>query len=173
MRYLWIVPVALVVDQASKLIVDNTMTPYGPSIPLLGDFFRLTYIYNEGAAFGLSLGSPFLHTVVSIVALGILIWMFVKQPRDERLLSFALSMVVGGALGNIVDRIRLNMVIDFFDIGIGTLRWPVCNFADSFVTVGIGLLVVGYSRRPADSPVHSPSAVKTPEDDAPPQRERG
>ena len=151
MKVFLIIPVALVVDQVSKVIVEGKMSLYSSSHPIIGDFFRLTYIQNRGAAFGLNLGSPLLHTIVSIVALGVLVWMFWKMPREDVLLRFALALVLGGALGNIVDRIRLNAVIDFFDVGIGTLRWPIFNFADSFVTIGIGLLALGYYRRPQDT----------------------
>ena len=70
---LWIVLVALVADQISKYIVTITMTEYGPPIEVLGTFFRLTYIHNRGAAFGLNLGSPLIHTVVSIAALALLV----------------------------------------------------------------------------------------------------
>ena len=145
MKALWIVPATLVVDQLSKFVVMQTMMRH-QSIPVLGDFFRLTYIHNAGAAFGLNLGSPLLHTLVSIVALGALIWLFRSAPREDRLMRWALSLVLGGALGNIIDRIHLHEVVDFFDFGIGDLRWPVFNFADSFVTVGIGLLALAYSR---------------------------
>jgi len=144
-KALWIVPAALVVDQLSKFAVMRTMLRH-QSIPVLGDFFRLTYIHNSGAAFGLNLGSPLLHTLVSIVALGALIWLFRSAPREDRLMRCALSLVLGGALGNIIDRIHLHEVVDFFDFGIGDLRWPVFNFADSFVTVGIALLALAYSR---------------------------
>ena len=146
MKILYLVPLTLVVDQVSKYVVQQTMTRH-ESIPVLGDFFRLTYIHNSGAAFGLNLGSPLLHTVVSIVALGALVWLFWTAPREERLLRFSLTLVLGGALGNIVDRIHLHEVVDFFDFGIGDLRWPVFNFADTFVTIGIVLLAFAYSRQ--------------------------
>ena len=146
MRNLWLVPLTLVVDQVSKYVVQQTMTRH-ESIAVIGDFFRLTYIHNSGAAFGLNLGSPLLHTLISIVALGALAWLFWTAPKGERLMRFSLTLVLGGALGNIVDRIRLHEVIDFFDFGIGDLRWPVFNFADTFVTVGIVLLAFSYSRQ--------------------------
>lgn len=160
MKVFLIIPVALVVDQISKAMIVGKMSLYSPSHPIIGDFFRLTYIQNRGAAFGLNLGSPLLHTIVSIVALGVLVWMFWKLPRKDVLLRFALALVLGGALGNIVDRIRFNAVIDFFDVGIGTLRWPIFNFADSFVTIGIGLLALGYSRRPQDTHLEEAPPVK-------------
>ena len=156
-KVLWLLPITLVIDQASKYLVTRTMSLHD-SEPVLGNFFRLTYIHNPGAAFGLNIGSPLVHTIVSIVALSILVYLFWTMPRENRLLRFALTLVLGGALGNIIDRLYLGEVIDFFDFGIATLRWPIFNFADSFVTVGIFLLALGYTRqkesKPADQEIH-------------------
>ena len=143
MKILWAVPVILVLDQSSKIVVQNTMVRR-ESIPVLGDYFRLTYIHNPGAAFGLDLGSSLLHTLISIAALLFVGWLFFTTPRESRCLRLGLSMVVGGALGNIIDRLYLGAVVDFFDVGFGALRWPVFNVADSFVTGGIFLLAIGY-----------------------------
>ena len=170
---LWIVLVVLVADQISKYIVTAKMTAYGPPIDILGSFFRLTFIHNRGAAFGLNLGSPLIHTVVSIAALALLVYMFRTLPAGARLLRTALAMVLGGALGNIVDRVRLEKgVVDFFDFGIGEQwRWPIFNIADSFVTVGIILLAIGYSRQDKTGD-RGPPANKVssdgPSSDAPP-----
>ena len=173
-KLFWIIPATLIVDQVSKILVESNMTLYSHSRPIFGEFFRLTYIQNRGAAFGLNLGSPLLHTIVSIVALGVLAWMLWKMPKEDVVLRFALVLVLGGAIGNIIDRLRLDAVIDFFDVGIGTLRWPVFNFADSFVTVGIGLLAFGYSRkRPDTLPEESaPSEPALQPDDGVPESEQ-
>lgn len=137
---------ALVLDQITKAIVVNTMTLHSP-VSLIGDVVRLTYIHNAGAAFGLKLGSPLLHTVVAIGALGVLGWLFLNLPPAAHLQRTALGLVLGGALGNIIDRIRLDYVIDFFDVGVSeTWRWPVFNVADSFVTVGVLVLALSWSR---------------------------
>ena len=141
----WLVPLALLIDQGTKYVVQHSLVR-GTSVPVLGDFFRLTYIHNSGAAFGLNLGSPWAHTLVALVALGALGWLLYSAPRDDRLMRFSLWLVLGGALGNIVDRIYLSEVVDFLDFGLGNLRWPVFNMADTFVTVGIALLAWAYSR---------------------------
>ena len=141
------IPPILLLDQLTKLLVVETMARY-QSIDVLGSFFRLTHIHNPGAAFGLSLGSPGIHTVISVVALGVIVYLFWTLPMDARLLRTAMAMVLGGALGNIVDRIRLGEVVDFFDFGIGEeWRWPVFNVADSFITIGILILLIGFSRQ--------------------------
>lgn len=152
MTFLWIIPLAVVIDQASKFIVRGSMVLH-QSEPVLGDFFRLTYIHNPGAAFGLNVGSPLLHTVFSLLALGVLVYFYRSLAANERFLRLALCLVLGGAIGNIIDRLYLGEVVDFFDFGLGDLRWPIFNFADSFVTVGVLLLLLFYSRRekpPAD-----------------------
>ena len=156
MSYLWLAPLILAIDQLSKWMVASSMVEF-QSIPVLGDFFRLTYIHNHGAAFGIDVGSPFLHLLFSLAALGVLGWMFYTAPPGARLLRCSLSMVLGGALGNIVDRVRLKMVVDFFDFGLAGLRWPVFNVADTFVTIGIFLLILTYSRQPeSEAPQPNP-----------------
>jgi len=145
-KFLWIIPLAVAIDQASKLIVRGSMALH-QSDPVWGDFFRLTYIHNPGAAFGLNLGSPLLHTAFSFLAFGILVYLYRSLAANERLLRLALCLVLGGAVGNIIDRLYLGAVVDFLDFGFGDLRWPIFNFADSFVTVGVLLLLLGYSRR--------------------------
>ena len=140
MPYVWIVLSSLFVDQVSKWFVRDYME-LGESVQISGNIFRLTYIHNPGAAFGFNLGSPLLHTVLSILALGVLIFVFANLSENEMLRRCALCLVLGGALGNIVDRIYLGEVVDFFDVGWGELRWPIFNFADAFVTIGVFILI--------------------------------
>lgn len=162
MKILLLIPLTLVIDQVSKYIIRHTMQ-LGQSEAVLGeDFFRLTYIHNPGAAFGLNMGSPLLHTIVSIAALGVLVWLFWTLPRQEDLLRLALVLVLGGALGNIVDRLYLGEVVDFFDFGFGSTRWPIFNFADSFVTIGVGLMALGYTRQKHQH--NTPNPTEPPQD---------
>lgn len=154
MNPLWLVPVTIAVDQSTKFVVQSAMTR-GVPVDVLGDFFRLTYIHNPGAAFGLNLGSPLLHAIVSIAALGVLVYLYRTLEPGEQLLRYGLSLVLGGAVGNIIDRIYLHEVVDFFDFGFGQLRWPIFNFADSFVTVGVFLLFFGYSRKEREERANS------------------
>ena len=162
--FLWIIPLTVAIDQASKFIVRGSMTLYQPE-PVLGNFFRLTYIHNPGAAFGLNMGSPLLHTAFAFLALGVLIYLYRSLTANERLLRLALCLVLGGAVGNIIDRLYLGKVVDFFDFGLGDLRWPIFNFADSFVTVGVLLLILGYSRHEkTDSSPGQPSSPESEEE---------
>ncbi len=133
----------LALDILTKLLVQQTLHVYD-SIAVFGDFFRLTYIYNPGAAFGLHLGpySRFIFLALAFVALGVLIVMYRHTPASDRLRLFAIGAIAGGALGNVIDRIRsAEGVVDFLDFGIGNLRWPVFNIADTAVTVGAILLL--------------------------------
>jgi len=135
--------VVLALDMLTKFIVQQTMGLYD-RVSVIGDFFRLTYIHNPGAAFGLHLGpySRFIFLSLALVALVVLFVMYRGTPAADRLRLFAIGAIAGGALGNVVDRIRsAEGVVDFLDFGIGNLRWPVFNLADTAVTVGAVLLL--------------------------------
>ena len=138
----------IAIDQATKLVVQANLRLYDP-VPVLGEFFRLTYIYNPGAAFGLHLG-PWSRIVFSILALGasvMLYLMYRSTPWSDRMRLVAICMVTGGAIGNLIDRLRSSRgVIDFFDVGMAGFRWPVFNVADIGVTVGALLLAVSLWR---------------------------
>lgn len=134
----------VVLDVITKYIVQQRMRLYDP-IPVLGEFFRLTYIFNRGAAFGLSLGdySRIIFTVLTIAAVVGLFFWFRSTPLSDRMRLFALASVTGGAIGNLIDRVRHDRgVVDFLDFGIGAYRWPVFNVADIGVTVGAVLLAI-------------------------------
>jgi signal peptidase II len=129
------------------------LPPYEP-VRVLGDFFRLTYIYNPGAAFGLHLGpaSRYIFLTLTVVCVVVLIGWFRGTPSADRLRLLAISLVTAGALGNFIDRLRSSRgVIDFFDFGIGAARWPVFNIADIGVTVGAILLAISLWREDRDA----------------------
>lgn len=133
----------LALDMLTKYLVQQTLTPYD-QISVFGEFFRLTYIFNRGAAFGLHLGpySRFIFLALAFVALGVLLVMYRHTAAHDRLRLFAIGAISGGALGNVIDRIRsADGVVDFLDFGIGNLRWPVFNIADTAVTIGAILLL--------------------------------
>lgn len=131
----------VVLDQISKLIVDRTM-PLHHSIPVFENFFNLTYIRNTGAAFGIFADSaahfrlPFL-VFFSLIAIGFIVVMLRRLPEKEKGLVTALTFILGGAIGNLIDRVAYGEVIDFFDFYWGRFHWPAFNFADSFITVGV------------------------------------
>lgn len=133
------------IDQITKLIVDRTMPLYR-SIPVIDGFFDLTYIRNTGAAFGILAGSgatfrlPFLM-FFSLLAIGFIILMLRRLPEGETGLIIALTFILGGAIGNLIDRFAHAEVIDFLDFYWGNYHWPAFNIADSFITVGVTITV--------------------------------
>lgn len=149
MKRLWITAVALLVDLVTKEIVTRKLALWD-SVDVLGDFFRITYIHNPGAVFGIRLGGASLHLILSLVATVVVVSMLLKTPAEDRWGGIGLALVLGGAIGNIVDRLRYGVVVDFLDVGIGDLRWYVFNVADACVSVGVLMLIVGYGRFKGD-----------------------
>jgi signal peptidase II len=135
----------VIADQLTKYIVDRNM-PLHHSIPMIDGFFNLTYIRNTGAAFGIFSGSheafrlPFLITV-SLAAIGFIFMMLKRLRECETGLITALALILGGALGNLIDRIAYGEVIDFLDVYWSHYHWPAFNLADSFITIGVGITV--------------------------------
>jgi signal peptidase II len=114
-------------------------------IDLIGDYVRLTFIHNPGAAFGIKVGesSRLVFMALSVLALGALLAMYWFTPAADRVRLTAIALICGGAIGNLIDRIRsVAGVIDFLDVGIGNTRWPVFNMADIAVTAGAIILAL-------------------------------
>jgi len=131
----------VVVDQIVKLVVVNTMR-MGHSIDVIGTVVRLTRTSNTGAAFGLFRGGSMWFVWISAAA-AIAIIAFSREVVKMRFWErTAFGLVLGGAVGNLVDRIRLGAVVDFIDIGFGALRWPSFNVADSCITIGVIVLAI-------------------------------
>ena len=151
----WLV-VILILDQLTKYIVDRTI-PLHHSIPVIDDVFSLTYIRNTGAAFGMLAGSaahfriPFL-VIFSLVAIGFIIAMVRRLPPGETGLITALAFILGGAIGNLIDRIVYGEVIDFLDFYWASYHWPAFNLADSFITVGVLITVFYLVRSKGEDP---------------------
>ena len=153
-KILWIVALlAILVDQLSKILVESKME-LGQSVSVIGDFFRLTLIKNAGGAFGIFLGGGWLYLLASAVAV-VLIFFYLRRLSEQQLLPrLSLAMILGGALGNLIDRVRCGVVTDFLDFGVGDLRWPVFNMADAFVTVGVLLFLFSMFPRKREDPGH-------------------
>ena len=144
--FLWVAGLVLAVDVATKLWVVQNLTLYH-SVPVLGDFVRLTYTHNRGAAFGVNIGeySRVFFLALSLLALGVLGYIYKVTPMTDRLRLFATALVSGGAIGNILDRVRYELgVVDFLDVGFGTHRFYVFNVADMAVSVGAILLLFSF-----------------------------
>lgn len=130
------------IDQVVKLIVRKNLVLH-QAIEVIPGFFNVVHIRNTGGAFGLLAGdaSAVLRIVlfvgISFIAMGIIAYLYSKVKPDQQGVFAALIMILGGAIGNLIDRIRFGEVVDFLDFYIGTLHWPAFNVADSFITVGI------------------------------------
>lgn len=127
----------MIADQASKLVIQRTME-LGQSIPVIKDIFHLTYILNPGAAFGLLANRTVFFVVTTLVVVIAVIIYYIRSGQRRGALPFALGLLLGGALGNLVDRLRYGKVVDFFDFRV----WPVFNLADTAIVTGAGLLVL-------------------------------
>lgn len=139
--------VSLPLDQLTKLAVVRSLT-FADRIPVIDGFFYLTHVRNPGSAFGLFAGSPepyrsiFFIGVTSIAILMILSFYRRLAPGD-RLSALSLGLILGGAIGNLIDRIRLGEVVDFLHFRLwGGYSWPDFNLADSFIVVGVALLIL-------------------------------
>jgi signal peptidase II len=133
----------IVIDQAIKYLVSTSLPLGGAWSPLPGPapFFQIVYVSNTGVAFGLfkDLGAVFI--VVPLIISGVILYYVRRLRADQKFMALALGLTLGGALGNLIDRVRLGHVIDYFDIGVGTLR-NASNFADWSIVLGVILLGV-------------------------------
>ncbi len=191
MRVLILTAVIVVSDQLTKLLVKGFSLPalgisvegmrYGVSTPVIGNFLRLTYIENPGMAFGIDIGGKLFFSIFSVVA-SIAILAYLYRARREPLgMRISLAMILGGAVGNLIDRtfygvlygdapLFYGKVVDFLDVdffnisllGYHLSRWPVFNVADASVTIGV-LLLLFFHRSPIDEP--APQVSVPPEAD--------
>ena len=135
----------ILLDQATKMLVVVGIPMYG-SIAVIPGFFDLTHIYNTGGAFGFLAGksSLFRHLfflTAAVIAMGMIVYLYLKTPQDYVFLRGGLSLILGGALGNVIDRVRIGKVVDFLDLHIQGMHWPAFNVADSAITVGIFIFI--------------------------------
>ena len=141
-----IVTGVMILDQWTKATVAQRMELH-ESIPVIDHLFNLTYVRNPGAAFGFlaDRGSHLrfvFFAVTSTVALALLFYFFVTSRTGDRIAQAGFALVLGGAVGNLFDRMRFGAVVDFLDFYLGQYHWPAFNIADSAITVGIGLLIL-------------------------------
>ena len=155
----------IVIDQLSKLHIMETMRLH-ESIPIIPDLFSFTYIRNPGAAFGLLAGSSNAFRMVffgltSVFALVLLGTILYRMPEREWMGRLSVSAILGGAIGNLIDRLRFGEVIDFLDVYIGSYHWPAFNVADSAITVGVIFLVIHFMFEKPDAPPVAPEQPAT------------
>lgn len=139
--YLLTIVVLVTADQFSKfLIVKNFVE--NEKIVLIKDFFNITYIKNYGAGFSILQNQTIFLVVVTIAAIGFVTYLLIKSKNNEAFNRVCYLLIIGGAIGNLIDRLTLGYVIDFLDFYIFGYDFPVFNIADSFLTIGCILLIV-------------------------------
>jgi len=140
-RLVIVAGIVILADQIPKALILEYL-PLHKNIPVIAGIFNITHVLNPGGAFGLMAHmSVVVRTViflfVSSLAVGLIFYFYVKTPRRYALLAAGFALIFGGAIGNLIDRVRMGMVVDFIDVYIGKYHWPAFNIADSAITVGI------------------------------------
>lgn len=132
----FIISLAIItLDQLTKFLVQKYLV-YGQSYRIIGEVLKLTYVKNPNTLFSISLGENFPYTVLGLILVVILVILILHEEQWTHKLIY--GILLGGAVGNIIDRLRMNEVVDFIDVGISpNLRWPVFNLADSAITIGL------------------------------------
>lgn len=136
-----VILLTMAIDQLSKLIVQRLMVE-GQSVAIISHILYLTYTRNPGAAFGLFPHRKIIFIIVSALVIALMLAVVRRVPERHRLLRAGMGLVIGGAAGNLIDRLRFGMVVDFLDFRV----WPVFNLADSAIVIGACLIALGLWR---------------------------
>lgn len=152
----------LLLDLWTKQLATQHLQ-HRPPVEILGEYVRLTYTRNSGVAFGLGAGVPFPYAVFSIIAVAIILYLFVTRRAGSRRRQTALALIMGGAIGNLIDRLRTGEVVDFIEVGFSRWHWPVFNVADSAVSVGVVLFALTWSWHEHDQTQAAPSGGTPPD----------
>jgi len=143
LRWLWLSLIVIVLDQVTKTLADSLLTLYAP-VPVI-PFLNLTLMYNHGAAFSFLSDAGgwqrWFFTILALVVSALIIAWLKKLPGTEKFQATALSLILGGAIGNAIDRIIYDHVIDFIDVYYQHLHWPAFNIADSSIVLGAAILI--------------------------------
>ncbi|WP_177503127.1 signal peptidase II [Anaerosinus sp.] len=127
----------ILLDQISKFLIENSME-LGDSIPVIEGIFHITYILNPGAAFGILENQRLFFILIATIMILMTGYIYPRIPQKSKMLRLGVGMLFGGAVGNLIDRIRTGLVVDFFDFKI----WPIFNIADIFIVVGVGMIII-------------------------------
>lgn len=138
--------ILLCIDQISKLLIVNLLTKTD-SITIIKNFFYLTYINNDGAAFSILVGKRILLILIAVLVIVMLIRYIKKNNIQNKLELVSISLIIGGSLGNLIDRVVRGYVIDFLDFKIFNYNFPIFNLADTFIVIGVFLLLLKEIRK--------------------------
>lgn len=154
--FLGLALLVVVVDQVTKRLAETRLRDQR-SVPVVDDILRLTYVQNRGAAFGLLQDQTTFFVLVGILVIGVIAASYRYLPRSGFLLHLALGLQLGGAIGNLIDRVRQGYVVDFVDFGYRANWWPVFNVADSAIVIGVALLALNALSPTSTSEQHNSS----------------
>ena len=145
LRLLIVSGITVVLDQLSKFIIV-TRLEFGDNITVIPGLFNITHALNPGGAFGIfAQNSQWVRVlmllVVSIIAVGFIIYLYFGVPETHPMLANALALILGGAIGNLIDRVRRGVVVDFLDCYVNQHHWPAFNVADSAICIGVGIFI--------------------------------
>lgn len=154
-KYLIVTFIFFLIDLISKTIMSNVLT-IGKSIKVIKNFFYITLCHNEGAAFSILKDKQILLIIMAVIAV-FFIYKYMNKENMDKLEGFAFSMITGGILGNLIDRIIYNHVIDFLDFKIFGYDYPVFNLADTFIVIGVILLFINFIKESRNERISSRS----------------
>ncbi len=152
-RWLWLSALVVVMDQATKWLAEGALVPYTPA-PLIPSL-NLTLMYNEGAAFSFLADAGgwqrwFFAALAAVVTVVLTLWLR-RLKVGEGMTAVGLVLIIGGAIGNVIDRVLTGRVVDFIDVYYGGWHWPAFNLADSAITLGVILLLIATLREGAEA----------------------
>ena len=137
--------VVFIIDLVSKLIVSSNLKLH-ESISIIDKFFNITYAHNYGGAWSIFNDNTLLITIISLIVIVLLIIYIIKNKINKKIELIGYSLVIGGGIGNLFDRIIYGYVIDFLDFNIFGYDYPIFNLADTFIVIGIFLLIIGIDK---------------------------
>ena len=142
--------ISLIIDQIGKILVSNYLI-LGQTIKIINNFFYLTYVQNKGAAFSILIGYRYILIIITFIFLYYLHKCIKKQKSFNKLEIISYGLLLGGIIGNLIDRIIYGYVIDYFDFMIFNYNFPIFNLADSFIVIGCIILVINSYLKGEDS----------------------
>jgi signal peptidase II len=153
-HYLAVSLAVIVLDAWTKWLVADRIDTH-ESVPVIPNFFQLVHVRNTGAAFGIGANAesqlvPLLLNAGAIAVFCVVVVYALRSAVTDRLLQTGLHLILGGAVGNLLDRFRFGYVVDFLDVYVGVHHWPAFNVADSAICIGIGLLFLDMRRKPEE-----------------------
>ena len=146
MLFYYVALTVILLDQATKLVIVRALR-VGQGIPVIPGYFDIVFVLNPGAAFGFlatlseQVRNPF-FILVSVAAAILIVFYHTRFLHADRLATVALGLILGGAIGNLIDRLRYGMVVDFLDFHVSRYHWPAFNVADSAISIGVGLMLL-------------------------------